>query len=148
MWTCPKCQEEVEDSFDVCWSCGTTIEGVEDPSFLTADEIEPIPDEIVDEEPKADDPFADFGGTPIPDLVECYMASNTIEAKFIADRLMEQGIPAIADKIDVNLVMGGFQPQMWGYGPKIRVRPEDLGRAQTWIKDYEQRRQSKQDDLS
>jgi len=37
----------------------------------------------------------------MPDLVECYMASNTIEAKFVADQLMEQGIPAIADKIEV-----------------------------------------------
>jgi hypothetical protein len=135
MWTCPKCREEVEDSFDVCWSCGTTIDGVEDPSFAAADESGPIPDGIGDEELEAIGPFADFGGTPIPDLVECYMASNTIEAKFIAD------------KIDVNMVTGGIQPQMWGYGPKVRVRTEDLGRAQTWIKDYEQRRQSKQDDL-
>ena len=44
MWRCPKCQTEVEDSFDICWSCGTTINGVEDPSFVTADEADPIPD--------------------------------------------------------------------------------------------------------
>jgi hypothetical protein len=55
---------------------------------------------------------------------------NTIEAKFVADPSMEQGIPAIADKIDVNLVMGGFQPQLWGYGPKVRVRQDDLPKAQ------------------
>jgi len=35
------------------------------------------------------------------------MAGNTIEAKFIADQLMEQGIPAIADKIDINLYWSG-----------------------------------------
>jgi hypothetical protein len=48
-----------------------------------------------------DDPLADFAGTPMPDLVECYMASDRIEAKFVADQLMEQGIPAIADRFGV-----------------------------------------------
>ena len=38
MWVCKKCREQIEDSFDVCWSCGTTREGVEDPSFRSADE--------------------------------------------------------------------------------------------------------------
>jgi hypothetical protein len=149
MWICSKCQSEVEDSFDICWSCGTSCDGVEDPSFVTADEADPITDEDRDEgeKPKFDDPLAEFGGDPYPELVECYMASNPIEAKFIADRLMEEGIPAIADKIDINMTMGGFQPQMWGYGPKVRIRREDLGRAQNWIKAYEQRRKSREDDL-
>ena len=74
------------------------------------------------------------------------MASDTIEAKFVADQLMEQGIPAIADKIDINLVMGGLQPQMWGYGPKVRVRQDDLPKAQAWLKAYEQRRKAKKDE--
>jgi hypothetical protein len=143
MWRCPKCRSKVEDSFDVCWSCGTTPDGVEDPDFLTADEAEPIEDEELPEGTEVDDPLADFAGTPVPDLVECYMASNTIEAKFIADQLMEQGIPAIADKVDINMVMGGFQPQMWGYGPKVRIRQDDLPRAQAWLKGYEQWRKTK-----
>src|SRR5262249_41943426 len=33
MWTCPKCKIEVEPDFDVCWSCGTSREGDEDPDF-------------------------------------------------------------------------------------------------------------------
>lgn len=33
MWECKKCRESVEDTFDVCWKCGTSMEGVEDPSF-------------------------------------------------------------------------------------------------------------------
>ena len=146
MWQCPKCRSKVDDSFDVCWSCGTTPDGVEDPDFVTADEADPIQDEELAEGADLDDPLADFAGTPLPDLVECYMASNTIEAKFIADQLMEQGIPAIADKININLVMGGFQPQLWGYGPKVRVRPDDLSKAQAWLKFYEQRRKSRQDE--
>jgi hypothetical protein len=33
MWQCKKCREKLEDSFDVCWNCGTSKEGVEDPGF-------------------------------------------------------------------------------------------------------------------
>lgn len=36
MWTCKKCRESVEDSFDVCWNCGTSKEGLEDSSFRGA----------------------------------------------------------------------------------------------------------------
>jgi hypothetical protein len=133
MWRCPRCQSNVEDSFEVCWSCGTTPEGIEDPTFVTADDAEPI------EEPnlydKFDESLEDFAGMPLPDLVECYMASNTIEAKFVADRLMEQGIPALADRHDV-----------WGSVPKVRIRPEDLPRAQVWLAEYEQRQKAKQDE--
>jgi hypothetical protein len=150
MWRCPKCRSKVDDSFEVCWSCGTTPEGVEDPDFVTADEAEPIEDPPADPDldfdPDADDPFDDFAGTPLPELVECYMAANTTEAKFVADRLMEEGIPAIADRQDINMTMGGLRPQMWGYGPKVRIRPKDLPRATAWLKDYEQRRKSKQEE--
>ena len=37
MWTCPKCGTKVDPSFEVCWACGTTQEGVEDPTFRLAD---------------------------------------------------------------------------------------------------------------
>jgi hypothetical protein len=33
MWRCAKCRGEVEDQFDTCWNCGTSREGVVDPSF-------------------------------------------------------------------------------------------------------------------
>jgi hypothetical protein len=146
MWRCPKCKSKVDDSFEVCWSCGTSPDGIEDPNFVTADDAEPIELEKPPEGAEVDDPLADFAGTPMPDLVECYTASNPIEAKFIADHLMEQDIPAIADKIDINLTLGGFQPQLWGYGPKVRVRQDDLPRALGWLKSYEQRRKSRNDD--
>jgi hypothetical protein len=41
MWECPKCHERHEDSFSVCWKCGTSKTGVEDPGFQTADQIDP-----------------------------------------------------------------------------------------------------------
>jgi len=33
MWTCPKCHEDVEDDFDLCWKCGTSQDGTENPEF-------------------------------------------------------------------------------------------------------------------
>jgi hypothetical protein len=33
IWTCPKCASPVTHEFAVCWNCGTTRDGVEDPSF-------------------------------------------------------------------------------------------------------------------
>ncbi len=59
--------------------------------------------------------------------------------QFVADRLMEQGIPAIADKFACN-VMGGD-------GAKVRVRQDDLLRALGWLKAYENRCRSRRDDL-
>ena len=41
MWQCVKCGEKLEDSFDVCWSCGTSKDGVEDPDFRKADDVPP-----------------------------------------------------------------------------------------------------------
>ena len=41
MWQCATCREKLENSFDVCWSCGTSKDGVEDPDFRKADDIPP-----------------------------------------------------------------------------------------------------------
>ena len=38
MWKCPKCRERLDDGFDVCWNCGTSHDGVEDPEFERADD--------------------------------------------------------------------------------------------------------------
>lgn len=47
-----QCREELEDSFDVCWNCGTSKEGVEDPEFRKADDVLPEPEETA---PQASD---------------------------------------------------------------------------------------------
>ena len=44
MWQCVKCREEVEDSFEVCWNCGTSREGIEDPTFQKAEDVAPAPE--------------------------------------------------------------------------------------------------------
>jgi len=32
-WQCTKCLEDLEETFDVCWNCGTTRDGQKDPEF-------------------------------------------------------------------------------------------------------------------
>lgn len=39
MWQCTKCREQLQDSFDTCWSCGTSKDGVENPDFRKADDV-------------------------------------------------------------------------------------------------------------
>ena len=45
VWECKKCRERVEGSFDVCWNCGTSRDGAEDPSFRWADDEGAPPEE-------------------------------------------------------------------------------------------------------
>ena len=50
MWTCQKCGEELEDSFDACWSCGTP-KGSKEPKqaaqdFLTQAKAKDTQDEV------------------------------------------------------------------------------------------------------
>jgi len=33
MWTCSKCGEQLEATFDTCWSCGARRDGVSNPDF-------------------------------------------------------------------------------------------------------------------
>ena len=140
MWRCPKCRSRVDDEFEVCWSCGTSPDGAEDPWFLTADETRPIVDPAEDLDAALDDSQEDFAGTPdLPSLVECYQAESTIEASFVADRLFEAGVPAVADTHNVS-AMGGLNPRAWGHGPKVRVRPEDRAKADAWVADYRARK--------
>lgn len=145
-WLCPKCRSRVEDSFEVCWSCGTTRDGVEDPAFVKADDQGAIEDPLERDQPAILNDLDDFAGAPLPELVNCFVARNTIEAKFVADRLVEEGIAALADNHDINIMMGGFKPGLWGYGPKVRVQRKDLARALAWIRAYEEHRKSRPTD--
>ena len=79
MWTCPKCHAKVEPAYEVCWRCGTSPEGVEDPSFVRADEAGPIETAplILGRKPGSDAKDAlttEFAGPGAADLVECYLA--------------------------------------------------------------------------
>jgi hypothetical protein len=127
MWTCPKCHAKVDDKFEVCWKCGTSIDGVEDPTFVCADDVPP--EEL---DAPAIPPLADTPPEPLSDLVECYLALDIMQARFLADRLTEQGIPAIADTEDMHAELGSMNS-----GPRVWVRAADLPRARAWLAEYD-----------
>lgn len=43
MWKCQGCGEEHEDSFEVCWNCGTSRTGEASPDFRVEHEVAPGP---------------------------------------------------------------------------------------------------------
>jgi predicted nucleic-acid-binding Zn-ribbon protein len=64
MWPCPKCREDVENTFEVCWNCGTARDGSEDAAFRRAEDLEPedlesarpvVPEERIVDKPVARD---------------------------------------------------------------------------------------------
>ena len=135
MWTCPKCGAKVDPSFEVCWQCGTSREGVEDPNFVRADDLPPIQDPAYDPiaEPEPAGAAEIAGSTS--EVVECYQALSLMEAKFIADQLTAEGIPAMSDTQDMQDALG-----TWTGNPRVYCRAEDLPRARDWLSDYERRR--------
>jgi hypothetical protein len=113
MWICSQCHEEVPDSFNVCWSCGTSQEGEADLHFNdpegapAAPENEPLPAlrGELDEEPEM--------------LVTVANCSMPAEAYAIRMRLENEGIPVfLADELTVAMdwllsnAIGGIKVQV------------------------------------
>jgi hypothetical protein len=146
MWTCPKCRARIDDSFEVCWSCGTSPGGEEDPTFARADDVGPILEPPGKPGHKLGNDLAfelaEFA-EPAMEVVECYWAGDVYEAFFLAGQLVQEGIPAAADALDLRLVFGGLVPAGPYFGPRVRVRAEDLPRARSWLAGYEQRRRAR-----
>jgi hypothetical protein len=135
MWNCIKCGSTVDDSFEVCWKCGTSRSGVEDPSFVPADETPPIADPIYDEivpEPAIKDAWSEIHGDPGDEVVSCYQAASLPEAKFLADQLVEQGIPAMCDTLDLQDALG-----IWSGNPRVYCLARDLDRARAFLAQYD-----------
>jgi hypothetical protein len=133
MWTCPKCGSQVDSSFDVCWNCGTTPEGVEDPTFVKADDVVAAESPVDLDMPKGEKPLPELPEPLDGDLVECYWAMDIMQAKFLADQLTDQGIPAISDTHDMQDALGSMSS-----GPRVWVRAEDLPRARAWLAAYDE----------
>jgi hypothetical protein len=131
MWTCPKCHSKVDPSFEVCWKCGTTPEGVEDPTFVP-DDASPNADPLDMDMPAGDGPLPQPANPLGGDLVEAYWALDLMQAKFLADQLSEQGIPAVSDTHDMHDALGSMSS-----GPRVWVRTEDLPRARAWLDAYD-----------
>jgi len=135
MWTCQHCATKVDPAFDVCWNCGASAEGVQDPTFVPADAAGPIADPIADGEPSLG--VSERWDAPSPDLIACYQALTLMEAKFLSDQLNERGIPAICDAQDLQDALG-----TWQGNPKVYVRQDDLERAREWLATYDEHRKS------
>ncbi len=41
MWNCKQCSEAIEDDLEICWNCGTSVDGEVDPDFVRADDFDP-----------------------------------------------------------------------------------------------------------
>ena len=119
----------MKKSFEVCWNCGTSRDGVLDPTFVRADDAGPIPDEAVGVD--ALGVPGSVMGTEGP-MVEAYRALDLMEAHFLVDRLTEAGFGATADEQDMNKSLGGMTS-----GPRVYVREADLPGARAWLSDYD-----------
>jgi hypothetical protein len=132
MWTCPKCGTKVDPSFEVCWKCGTTVDGVEDPTFVSSDDAPPS-DPLDLDMPQGQDPIPDLP-EPLEDLVEAYWAADLLQAKFLADKLTEAGMPAVADVHDMHEALGSMSSV-----PRVWVRAVDFPRAKAWLADFDEK---------
>lgn len=132
MWTCPKCGTKVDPSFDVCWNCGTSADGTEDPTFVAADAL-PTPESPLDlDMPEGDLPIPEPVSDEAGELVEAYAAADLMQAKFLADQLSEAGIPAVSDLHDLRESLGSMSS-----GPRVFVRASDLDAARDWLAEFE-----------
>jgi hypothetical protein len=104
-WTCSKCGETVDAGFLVCWSCGTSIEGVEDPSFVSAHETA-LGDEGSQEVTLFDDDLDEPRPGPAPP--PCSRCQGPLEPGFIAD--FQHGHAAMNPS---EWVAGSPQPSFW-----------------------------------
>jgi len=117
MWKCPRCQERVEDSFDLCWACGTAKDGTEDPSFRK--ESEGIM--------SAEDFEADRAERAHERLVTVASYPYAPAAHFLCAHLEAAGIRAVVQ--DEHAVMANiFLSNAMG-GVKVQVLARDVDRA-------------------
>jgi hypothetical protein len=112
MWECQKCHERHEDSFEVCWNCGTSKAGVEDPGFRPADQIEPASLEQPASPPVEENAY-EF--SPEQNEVIGSLATSMrivgvlslLSGSFLVLMLAYRGAPALIEGV-LALVVGGF----------------------------------------
>jgi hypothetical protein len=126
MWTCPHCSEEIEDSFDACWKCGTCQDGA------PAEDFQPVADDpsVPDPGPGAETPECAPAGAEaasVDDLVT--IATYDLPTKAAVERLAleEEGIPTFLD--DDNLVAMDWLLSNAIGGVKLKVAAANAPRA-------------------
>ena len=117
MWTCPKCSKKVDDAFEICWSCGTSIDGVENPHFLEEGNWDnAAPAEAVEQ----------VAPESLVTLIKCSLAG---EAHAIRVRLESEGIPVFLFD-EFTITMDWLLSNAIG-GVKVQVPDPFLERART-----------------
>ena len=113
MWKCSKCSEMLKDDFEVCWSCGTTKDGVLDPHFLDPEAAPAAPENEAMEELGGD-----FDEEP-PRMVTVAQCRLSTEAHAMRVQLEAEGIPVfLADELTVAMdwllsnAIGGVKVQV------------------------------------
>src|SRR5262245_29513660 len=124
MWICSKCRTRVDDGFEVCWRCGTTIDGVEDPSFCFEDESsDPTHPRSrgQDGEVSEESSLSEVQGIPdSADLIPCFETYFVVEANQLVQSLKQSGISAWLESIKENPESDPLQ--------RVLIRPEDWDR--------------------
>jgi hypothetical protein len=100
MWSCKKCRERIEASFAVCWNCGTSKDGIEDPSFQRAgaeEETGIVTDLPAQSQPAEREPQR-------PPLSECPRcgARKVIPGVRVLDRDGDYGAKNLSVRLDRN----------------------------------------------
>ena len=94
MWICSKCEAKVEPSFEVCWRCGTSYEGEEDPDFVAADESPSVQDPTdyrrLDARKSTDPELSD----PPPVLAPGFESNDLMKPKLVADQARSDAMKA------------------------------------------------------
>jgi hypothetical protein len=129
MWTCSKCRENLEDDFDVCWSCGTSREGVANTEF------NPETDGVLDEKAYQ----ARLAAAQNETFVTVATFGNAPEAHMARSRLESEGISAF--------LMDELAPTTWGLmnapgGVRLQVAEKDAVRARVFLADLPRLRDS------
>ncbi|MCS7046586.1 MAG: DUF2007 domain-containing protein [Gemmataceae bacterium] len=119
MWKCPKCGEKIDDEFDICWACGTTVDGIEDPHFL---------DERLGECRVAVGPADGVTPESLVTLVKC---STAAQAHAIRVRLESEGIPVFLFD-EYTIAMDWLLSNAIG-GVKVQVPEPYLDRARSLL---------------
>jgi hypothetical protein len=71
MWECPKCHDNNEDTFDLCWNCGADRDGAEKAAIQPAEQIDlTLPERSVPE--RAEDQDDDTESPRLPSWPEDY----------------------------------------------------------------------------
>ena len=120
---CALCEILVDEGFEVCWSCGTSIDGEEDPYFGEEDE-----------EAEGEEPSAEAAGLDQEPIRLVTVASFPVawQAHVAKGRLEAEGIPCLlGDEFVANLFC--LERFAW---VKLQVTAEDAEAAHALLESW------------